>query len=139
MERAKVGTAVLIVKDGLILLQKRVGSHGAGTWSTPGGHIEYGETPEQTVIREAKEEMGLTIDQATIVAITNDVNAGEGKHYVTLWLRASGIGDDNIILNNESSDYGWFPLDAFPTPLFAPMADLLNGKSLIPFDLTSLS
>lgn len=139
-QRAQLGTGVLILKDDLLLLQKRASSHGEGTWSTPGGHIEYGETPERTAIRETEEEVGLTIGGGRIVAITNDVFENEEKHYVTLWLLAEDIGDDPIILKaDETSDYGWFPLDALPSPLFLPMQTLLQGGSLIPFDLSSLA
>ncbi len=140
MDRAKVGVGVLVAKDGLLLLQKRTGSHGAETWSAPGGHIDYGETPVETAIRETKEETGLTIGSGRIVAITNDVFEKESKHYVTLWVLAEDIGDDAIVLKkDEASEYGWFPLDALPAPLFLPLANLLSGKSLIPFDPSSLA
>ncbi len=42
----KIGVGVLIIRDGKLLLGRRKGSHGAATWSAPGGHLEYGETPE---------------------------------------------------------------------------------------------
>lgn len=138
MDRAKVGTAVFIVRNGLLLMQKRAGAHGIGTWSVPGGHIEFGETPEQTVIREAKEEVGVSIASAHIVAITNDVFEDSGKHYVTLWLRADGVGDEQLVpQEGEVSETAWFPLDALPSPLFSPFTTLLNGGSLIPFDFSS--
>lgn len=140
MQRAQVGVGVLIVRDGLFLLQKRTGSHGAETWSTPGGHIDMGETPVQTAIRETKEETSLTIASGAVIAITNDVFEREGKHYITLWVLAEGIGDDTIVLKqDEAIKHGWFPLDAFPSPLFAPLENLLNGKSLIPCDVSSLT
>jgi 8-oxo-dGTP diphosphatase len=139
MDRAKVGTAVFIVRDGLLLMQKRAGMHGIGTWCIPGGHIEFGEAPEQTVIREAKEEVGVSIATARIVAITNDVFHESGKHYVTLWLLADGIGDEEPVPQpGEASEVGWFPLDALPSPLFPPLENLLNGGSMIPFDPLSL-
>ena len=140
MERANVGVGTLIVRDGLFLLQKRTGSHGEGTWSTPGGHIDFGETPVQTAVRETKEETGLAIGGGKVVAMTNDVFESDGKHYVTIWVLAEDVGDDEIVLKtDESSEHGWFPLDAFPSPLFVPLQNLLNGGSLIPFDLQTLS
>lgn len=140
MDRPGIGVGVLIVRDGKLLLRKRVRSHGEGTWSLAGGHLEYGETPERCAIRETLEETGLTIASGTVVALTTDIFEPEGKHYVTIWVKAEGIGEGDIVLDpTEASDYGWFPLDALPSPLFPPLENLLNGGSMIPFDPLSLA
>ena len=47
----KAAVGILVVRSGLILLGRRKGSHGAGTWSAPGGRMEYGETIEQAARR----------------------------------------------------------------------------------------
>ena len=47
VERPKVGVGVMVFKDGKILLAKRKGSHGAGEYAFPGGHLEFGESFEQ--------------------------------------------------------------------------------------------
>ncbi len=139
MDRPKVGTAVFIVRDGLLLMQRRAGPHGEGTWSVPGGHVEFGETPEETAIRETFEETGVSIRSARIVAITNDVFDESGKHYVTLWLLADGVGNETPRpLHDETSDVGWFGPDELPSPLFAPLPRLIDGGSLIPFNFRSL-
>ena len=50
----------VIVKDGAVLCARRgPGSQMAGMWEFPGGKIEAGETPEQAVIRELQEEVGI--------------------------------------------------------------------------------
>ena len=67
----RVGTAVFIVRNGKFIILKRQGSHGAGTWSTPGGHVEFGEDPVDTRKREALEETGCEIADVRFVAITN--------------------------------------------------------------------
>ncbi|EIC82110.1 NUDIX hydrolase [Serratia sp. M24T3] len=56
----QIGIGVLIFREGKILLGRRKGSHGAGDWSAPGGHLEFGETPEICGIREAWEETGIS-------------------------------------------------------------------------------
>lgn len=79
--RPKVGVAVIIRKDNKILLGKRIGSHGAGTWAFPGGHLEFGETPEQCAQREVFEETGLLLENFLRHGYTNDIFNVENKHY----------------------------------------------------------
>lgn len=57
----KVGIGVMIWKDGKVLLGKRKGSHGEGTYAFPGGHMEYMESFTDCVKRELEEECGLKI------------------------------------------------------------------------------
>ena len=45
-ETPQVGTAMILTKGDKVLLMKRKGPHGTGTWSTPGGHLDFGETLE---------------------------------------------------------------------------------------------
>jgi ADP-ribose pyrophosphatase YjhB (NUDIX family) len=79
-----VGVGVIVLRDGLVLLGQRIGSHGAGTWALPGGHLEFGETVEQCAAREVLEETGLDIEVVARGPYTNDMFPEEGKHYVTL-------------------------------------------------------
>jgi 8-oxo-dGTP diphosphatase len=58
----RVGIGVFVFKEGKFLMQKRQGSHGEGTWSCPGGHLEFGESFKDTARREVKEETNLEID-----------------------------------------------------------------------------
>jgi 8-oxo-dGTP diphosphatase len=126
---AQVGVAVLVRRGDEIVLLKRQGSHGAGTWSTPGGHIDFGETPEACGIRETQEEVGLAIADLTFIGLTNDVFEQEGKHYLTIWLEAQYAGGEaRVNAPREMTEVGWFALDALPEPLFLPVANLVAGK-----------
>lgn len=137
--RPSVGIGVIVARDGMVLLRKRAGAHAHGTWSCPGGHLEHGETPEACAIRETLEETGLRIESAAIVALTNDVFP-DGKHYVTLWMKARGIGEGDVVTDPaEASEHGWFPPDALPSPLFPSMVNLLDGGSVIPFDPATIA
>ena len=62
----RVGVAVVIERDGQVLLMKRKNVHGAGTWAVPGGHLEFGETPEECAVRETREEVGIAISGVQI-------------------------------------------------------------------------
>ena len=72
-----------------VLLGKRRGSHGAGTWALLGGHLEFGETVEVCALREAEEETGLKVQILRQGPYTNDAMPAEGKHYVTVIVVAS--------------------------------------------------
>jgi 8-oxo-dGTP diphosphatase len=62
-----VAACVLIDPDTRVLIAKRPeGKSMAGLWEFPGGKVEAGERPEETVIREMREELGVTIKEACL-------------------------------------------------------------------------
>lgn len=90
------------------LIGKRVGSHGAGTYALPGGHLEFGETPEECAAREVLEETGLKVSKIKFVTATNDFMEEEGKHYVTLFVVCvrDDEGQSPEVLEKEKCE-GW--------------------------------
>ena len=87
-DRPKIGIGVIVVKNNKVLVGKRKGPHGKGTWSFPGGHIEFNEEVEDCAKREVLEETGIFIRNIRKATFTNDIHKKEGKHYVTLFLIA---------------------------------------------------
>ncbi|HEU5229111.1 MAG TPA: NUDIX domain-containing protein [Ktedonobacteraceae bacterium] len=132
LKRPFVGIGVIVRDGDRILLIKRQNSHGDGTWSIPGGHLEYGESFEECALREVEEETGVIVADATFCAITNDIFVKEEKHYITIWIEARYVsGEACINAPREMSDINWFPWNALPTPLFLPIENLLaQGFSL---------
>lgn len=68
------------------LIGKRINAHGAGSWATPGGHLEFGETPEICAAREVLEETGLKVTNVRFLTATNDIMQADNKHYITLFM-----------------------------------------------------
>jgi len=132
-QKPQVGVAVIITKDDKVLLMKRKGVHGTGTWTTPGGHLDFGETPEQCGAREAKEEVGLDVVDIRFRAITNDIFDQQGRHYISIWMDGKFIsGEPAIAAEEEVAEIGWFAWDALPSPLFLPLENLLKENSYPP-------
>lgn len=126
----RVGVAAIVTREGEVLLMKRINAHGSSTWSTPGGHLEYGESPEGCAIRETKEETNVDITAVRFRAMTNDVFEAERLHYITVWMEADYLSGEAVVnAADEASEVGWFAWDRLPKPLFLPFQNLLDGKS----------
>lgn len=133
MTQPKIGVGVLIVREGRLLLGRRRGSHGADSWSAPGGHLEFGETPEECARREVLEETGLVVGKLAKVAFTNDFFIAEKKHYVTLFMLAEDIrGTPQRCEPDKCAGWEWCSADELPQPLFAPLETLLQEGGLLP-------
>lgn len=126
-ERPKVGIGVIVIKDNKVLLGKRRGSHGEGSWCFPGGHLEFNEELEDCAKREVFEEAGIKIKNVRTGTFTNDIFEKEGKHYVTLFLVSDyDSGDVRIMEPDKFEKWDWFEWNKLPKPLFIPIQNLLK-------------
>jgi 8-oxo-dGTP diphosphatase len=136
-KRPYIGVAVIVIKEGKVLLGKRKHSHGAGGWQFPGGHLEYNESIEDCAKREVFEETGICIKGVTLGPYTNDIFKKESKHYVTLFVIANYDSGTLMVKEPDKCEkWDWFTWGHFPKPLFLPTANLMK-QGFNPFKKTS--
>ena len=76
-----VAAVALVDADGRVLIAQRPdGKDMAGLWEFPGGKVEPGERPEETLIREVHEELGITVQEACLAPLTFASHAYDGFH-----------------------------------------------------------
>lgn len=120
-----------------VLTGKRKGSHGAGAWQLPGGHLEFNETFEECARRETLEETNLEIEQLEFLTASNDIMTSENKHYVTIFMQAVARDPSRLKAmepHKLDGDWEWVPMDVLATsnkykPLFTPLANLVKNGS----------
>jgi 8-oxo-dGTP diphosphatase len=126
--RPKVGVALLIMKDGKILLGKRKGSHGAGEYAGVGGHLENLESFEECALREMREEAGpLVVTNLRFLSVTN-LRAYAPKHYVDIALVADWIsGEPQVMEPDKLESWQWYDTNDLPSPLFGAVSNYLKA------------
>lgn len=110
-----------------VLLGKRKGRLGPGTWQTPGGHLEHGETPEECAIRELKEETGLTATRVKKGPWINQVFQPEGIHFVIIYIIVEDYEGEVQNREPEKNEvWEWFDASNLPRPLFGSVNHLAD-------------
>lgn len=125
-----VVAAALVDGDGRVLLQQRApGRHMAGLWEFPGGKVEPGERPEQALIRELAEELGIETEIACIAPATfASAELGERHLLLLLYICRKWRGEPRPL---DASALKWvrpnqmFALDMPPADI--PLIGLLDA------------
>lgn len=113
----KIGVNIFLIKDGKILLGKRMKKTGYETWSLPGGHFEWGEKLEDCARRELEEETGIVCGNLEFLHLVNDPR--EDCHYVHInFLAKSWEGEPKLTEPENFSEWSWFDLNNLPDPVF---------------------
>lgn len=119
---------VIVQREGRVLLGRRLGSHGAGSWALPGGHLEFGESVVACARREVLEETGLVLESAAHGPFVGTVFEVEGLHYVTLFVLAgAAAGEPQLREPHKCAGWRWFDWRGLPKPLFAPLQALVDS------------
>ena len=133
-QRPKVGVGVIIYKENKVLLLKRKNTHGEGSWSPPGGHLEFNEELEDCARREVEEETGLKVKNIKFIGITNDMFREEGKHYLTVFMVCDY--ESGEVENREPekcTDIDWFEWGNLPENLFLPLQKFIEQRYTFPY------
>lgn len=131
-----VGFGVMILRNGNILLGKRHHDsakadselHGEGTWTMPGGKMNFGESFEDVIYRETFEETGIKVNEEKLILIslTNDIS--EDAHFITIGFLCENFeGEPKIMEPDEITEWKWFPLNKLPSPIFFPSEKILKN------------
>jgi len=123
----RVGIGVIVIKNHQVLLGKRKNAHGDGTWSFPGGHLEFSESWEDCARRETMEETDIKIKNIRFGAVTNDIFQLEEKHYITIFILSEyDCGEVKVMEKEKCEKWEWFDWGDLPENLFVPIQNLLK-------------
>jgi 8-oxo-dGTP diphosphatase len=117
-----VATAIIIDDQDAVLLQRRGDT---GEWSLPGGMIEPGEEPAQTVAREVLEETGLNVIPEVLVGVYGGPDSitqypnGDQIMALSITFRCRVVGGDLQPDGEETLELRYFPADQLPDTLIA--------------------
>ncbi|MCR4328738.1 MAG: NUDIX domain-containing protein [Patescibacteria group bacterium] len=122
-----VGVGVMILREGKVLLGRRSENpntadselHGEGTWTMPGGKVDFGESFEDAAVRELEEETGIMAkkEDTKVISVAND--RVSDAHFVTIGLLCeNSSGEPEVREPDEITEWCWFSLDNLPSPIF---------------------
>ena len=126
-----VACALVDADRRVLIAQRPEGKPLAGLWEFPGGKIDPGERPEQTLIRELREEIGITVKEACLAPLTFASYAYEDFHLLMpLYICRRGDGE---VIAREGQKLAWvranklrgYPMPPADVPLIPPLIDLL--------------
>jgi 8-oxo-dGTP diphosphatase len=110
-------TAAILENDGqIIIAQRKSSDHLSGKWEFPGGKIEPGETPEECLARELKEE--FDIDVTIGEPLGSNIHHYDHISIKLMAYRASWVGGE--ITMNDHKAYRWVTIDQLTEFDFAP-------------------
>lgn len=127
-----VAAVVLIDRDGRVLIAQRPpGKPMAGLWEFPGGKIHAGETPEQALIRELSEELGIETEEACLGPFTFASHGYDSFHLLMplylcrVWQGTPVPREGQVLKWVQPERLGDYPMPPADVPLVAMLQDFL--------------
>ncbi|HIP25277.1 MAG TPA: NUDIX hydrolase [Archaeoglobus profundus] len=107
----------VIPYQGKIVVIRRKNEPFKGYYALPGGIVEYGETVEEAVLREVKEETGLDVEIHKLVGVYSDPRRDPRGHFVSICFITIPIGGE-LKAGSDAKDIALFSLDNIPKLAF---------------------
>jgi mutator protein MutT len=108
----QIACAILLRDDRVLLGRRAPERHSyPDCWDVLGGHLEPGETPEQALVREVQEEVGVipTRHRALDILVEPDPGRhGEARYHI--FVVTGWTGGEPVMLGDEHSEIRWFPI-----------------------------
>lgn len=101
-----------------ILLGKRKNCFGSGSWGLPGGHLEFGESFEEAIIRELNEETGLKVKKVRVLGAFNTPLLPNSHHVQIGCVIEDYEGKPEITEPDKCEDLNFYSLNELPSPIF---------------------
>ncbi|MGO4436208.1 NUDIX domain-containing protein [Rhizobium sp. RAF56] len=115
-----LGTGLAILRDGKILLYRRMRAPEAGYWNIVGGKVDHMEPAEAAARREAEEESGLSVGKMALLCTTEHIIEADRQHWLSLiYVTEDVSGEPRLMEPDKLSDFGWFGRNDLPQPLSA--------------------
>ncbi|VVB69252.1 ADP-ribose pyrophosphatase [uncultured archaeon] len=121
--------AVILFQEGIVLI-RRENPPFQGCYALPGGFVEIGETVEEAVQREAREETGLEIEALGLVGIYSDPGRDPRGHVVSVAFLAKGRGD--LVSGSDARSAEVFSLQSMPHLAFDHDKIIRDALRLLP-------
>ena len=119
-----VGCGLAVMKDGKLLLCRRLRAPESGHWNIVGGKVDHMEPAADAARREAEEESGMTIHSVRFLCLSEQLIDTDRQHWVSLiYVSDDFSGEPWSTEPDKLSDIGWYPLDDLPQPLSRFAAD----------------
>ena len=127
----RLGCGAALVRDGEILLLRRLRDPEAGCWGLPGGKVDWLEPVEQAVTREIQEELDVRLGELSLLCVVDQIDPAQGQHWVApVYLAAGFVGEPRIVEPEKHAGLGWFALSSPPAPLTAATVAALAALRL---------
>ena len=121
-----LGCGLAILRDERLLLYRRVKAPEAGHWNIVGGKIDHMERSDIAARREAEEESGLSVGAIDFLCLSEQVIPEDRQHWVSLiYVTRYIAGEARVVEPDKLPEFGWFALDALPSPLSRFAADAI--------------